>query len=258
VHPPTEDEEAIRDLVRAREQVLGDLTRIRHRLSRFLLRRSVLYPNGYPWTQRHAIWLSTLRWEHPADESLFQDARLGVSQLEDRLHALESQIERFSQDERYRDPVGWLRCFRGIDILSAMTLLTELHTVERFSSPRALAAYLGLVPSEYSSGDRIARGGITRKGNRHVRRVLIQIAWQYRFPPQVSLQLQRRRQDQPVWVRTHADRAMTRLHRRYVALTRRGKCRQQVVVAVARELVAFLWATLEEGRQRNTVRPRAA
>ena len=141
-------------------------------------------------------------------------------------------------------PIAWLRCFRGIDTLTAITLVTELHDFRRFHSARGLMAYLGLVPSEQSSGERARCGAITKAGNGHARRVLIETAWHYRHPPRVGKALRRRRQGQPARVIALADRAQQRLCRRYRRLTARAKPSQKAVVAVARELVGFLWTAL--------------
>jgi transposase len=251
VQPPTLEQEIIRDLVRTREQVLGDLTRNRHRLARFLLRRGIVFTEGRPWTQRHSSWLSRLVWDHPADELIFQEYRLSLAQLAERLQTLDVRIKEFSQQDTYREAVGWLRCFRGIDTLSAMTWLTELQDLKRFPHPRALSSYLGLVPSEHSSGERTARGHITKTGNRHVRRILVQIVWHYQYPPNVGPALRQRRLEQPAWVLSHADRAMSRLRRRFLTLTARGKSRQQIAIALARELAGFLWAVSQEGQLRQ-------
>ncbi|MEJ2151025.1 MAG: IS110 family transposase [Chloroflexota bacterium] len=146
VQPPTEAQEAARDLVRCREDAKEDLMRSRHRLSKFLLRRGVIYTSGSAWTQKHSQWLSTLRWELPGDEETFADYRMAISQLEARIRALDTRIEEIAQQEAYREPVGWLRCFRGIDTITAMTILAEIHDFRRFQNARQFASYLGLVP----------------------------------------------------------------------------------------------------------------
>jgi transposase len=157
---------------------------------------------------------------------------------------LDKQLEAVAHGVRYRQQVGWLCCLRGVQTVTAMTILSELHGFERFESPRQLMAYLGLVPSEQSSGERQSRGGITKTGNSHVRRILIEAAWHSRHRPLTSSQLRRRRQGQPAWAVALAEKAQARLHDRYRRLTARGKNRNKVVVAIARELVGFLWAML--------------
>jgi hypothetical protein len=144
----------------------------------------------------------------------------------------------------YAEPVGWLRCFRGIDVLTAMTIVTELYSIDRFDSPRQLMSYLGLVPSEASSGETEHKGGITKTGNRRVRRVLIQAAWNQRNRVGVSAALKKRRVGQPAWAIQLADHAMRRLHQRYWYLVNRGKLTTVAATAVSRELVGFIWAAL--------------
>jgi transposase len=251
VHPPSEAEEAVRDLVRCREDVKQDLLRARHRLSKFLLRRGQVYTGGQAWTLRHDRWISAIVWEQEADCLTVESYRLGISQLIDRQGSLEERIEAFSRTDPYREPVGWLRCFRGIDTVTAMTILAELHDFHRFRTARALMSYLGMTPSEHSSGDRVRRGEITKAGNSHVRRVLGEAAWCNRHRPAVGYHLRRRRAEQPDWVIAHADRAMQRLSCRYHRLLERGKPRNKVVTAMARELVGFVWAVLAEGQRRH-------
>lgn len=244
VHPPTAQDEAVRDLCRAREDAHQDLVRSRHRLSKLLLRRGWAFTGGKKnWSQGHRLWLRTLRFEHHADQVVFDDYLLAIEQLEERLRSLEQHIEQVSQLAPYAEPVAALRCFRGIDTITAMGLVAELHDFMRFASPRGLMAFLGLVPSEYSSGDSEHRGGITKAGNSHARRLLIEAAWHYRHRPSAS-SLKRRRQGQPARVVALADKAMQRLHRRFNRMVAKGKPRPKVVVAVARELAGFIWAAL--------------
>ena len=150
----------------------------------------------------------------------------------------------YTQEAPFRQPVGWLRCFRGIDTLTAITLVGELHDVRRFTSARALMAYVGLVPSEQSSGETRRRGGITKVGNAHARRAVVETAWHYRHPPAVGTTLRTRRQGQPAAVIALADTALQRLHRRFARLTARGKAPHKAVVAVGRELVGLVWTAL--------------
>jgi transposase len=247
VHAPTESQEAARDLVRCREDVQEDLLRARHRLSKFLLRRGRVYRGRRSWTDVHGSWLDSLGWDQQTDCQVFADYRLAIAQLLERLRSLETEIDVLAEQKPYREPVGWLRCFRGIQTVSAMTILVEIHDFTRFTNPRQLMSYLGMVPSEYSSGEQRHQGGLTKAGNAHVRRILVQCAWNCRQPPRIGPSLRRRRVGQPGWVLAHADRAMQRLHRRYRRLAVRGKERNKVVVAVARELIGFLWAVMREG-----------
>jgi len=168
-----------------------------------------------------------------------------------RLATLDKQVESLAQSESYRAAVGVLRCFRGIDTLTAITLLTEIFEFGRFDSPRALMAYLGVTPSEDSSGECRRTGGITKTGNRRVRRILTETGWHYRHPHRVGKALKARRQDQPAWAVDLADRAAVRLYRRYRHLIERGKAAHTAVMAVVRELAGFLWAMLRQ-LQRQT------
>jgi len=247
VHPPTAAEEAVRDLCRCREDAREDLTRARHRMSKLLLRKGVYYP-GNAWTQKHRRWLRSLRFEEVALQVVFEDYLRQLEHLEERLQGLAAKLEEVSQTEPYREPVAWLRCFRGIDTVTAMTLIAELHDFRRFESPRGLMSYVGLVPSETSTGDRARRGAITKASNKHVRRVLVEAPWSYRHRPAVGVGLRKRRTDQPGWVIAIADRAQDRLHRRYWTLVMRGKEHNKALIALARELIGFVWAVLYQGQ----------
>jgi len=244
VHPPTPEDEAVRDLCRAREDAHEDLVRCRHRLSKMLLRRGWIW-NGSKraWSQGHRLWLRSLRFEQEADQVVLDDYLLAIEHVEQRLRGLEQHIEAASQQPAYAEAVGALRCFRGIDTLTAMGLVAELHDFMRFDSARGLMAFLGLVPSEFSSAESERRGAITKAGNRHARRLLIEAAWHYRHRPNPS-SLKRRRQGQSPEVVALADKAMHRLHRRFNRMLAKGKPRPKVVVAVARELAGFVWAAL--------------
>lgn len=245
VHPPTVDDESVRDLSRCREDAREDLGRARQRTGKFLLRRALVCTVAKKaWGKLHRQWLRGLTFEHPADQAVFGDYLRAIEQLEERLCTLETQLGDVAERDPYREPVGWLRCFHGIDTVTAVTLVAELHDFRRFRSARELMAYLGLVPSEYSSGDSRYRGSITKTGNRHARRVLVEAAWHYRHGARSGETLRRRREGQSARVIALADRAQERLSRRFRHLLEHGKPTQKVVVAIARELVGFLWAAL--------------
>jgi transposase len=246
VHPPSEEQEALRDLCRCREAVQQDLLRTRHRTSKFLLRRHIVYKETkHHWGSRHMAWLRQIRFEgDEASQAVFDSYMLALEQLDERLLQLENKMAEFGSQEPYREPVAWLRCFRGIDTVTAVSLVAELHDFRRFTSPRQLMSYLGLVPRESSSGERERRGPITKAGNGHVRRLLIEAAWHNRNRPAIGLPLKQRRQGQPARVIVIADRAQQRLHRRYTRMTFKGKPSQVVVVAMARELVGYIWSVL--------------
>jgi len=245
VQAPTPEQEAVRDLCRAREDAKEDLLRCRHRLGKMLLRRGLVYSGGKKaWTQAHRKWVRSVKFDHATDQAVLNDYLLAIEQVEQRVQTLEQQLMKAAESEPLREPVGWLRCFRGIDTVTAVTLVAELHGIERFTSPRQLMAYVGVVPSEHSSSERTRRGGITKAGNSHARRVLIEAAWHYRHPPRISAGLTERRAGQPAAVIAIADKAQQRLYRRQRHLAAHGKTATQAVVAGARELIGFVWAAL--------------
>jgi transposase len=245
VRPPSLEEEGVRDLCRCREDAKEDLMRARHRLGKLLLRRGLVFGGGKAWTGKHRTWLRSLNWDNDADQAVFDDYIRSIEHIEERQAALTVKLEELSKQPPYAEPVASLRCFRGIDTVTAMTIVAELHDFSRFQSARELMSYLGLVPSEDSSGDRKRKGSITKMGNRHVRKALIEAAWHYRHKPAVGAKLRKRREGQPGDVIAIADRAQLRLNRRYwKLLLGNNKPKNKVVVAVARELVGFIWAVL--------------
>jgi transposase len=244
VRPPTPEEEAVRDLCRGRDDAREDLLRCRHRLGKLLLRRGLRYP-GRHWTRAHRRWIDSLVWTQPAERAVVEDYLLAIDHVEARLIALDAQLTAIAESAPYREPVGWLRCFRGIDTLTAMLILAELHDFRRFQTARALMAYVGVVPGEDSSGEQHRRGRITKAGNALVRRLLVEAAWHYRHRPATSRALARRRQGQPSRVIAIADKAQQRLCGRFRRLAAMNKPAPKIVVAVARELVGFLWAALQ-------------
>jgi transposase len=244
VRPPTPEEEAVRDLSRARDDAREDLQRCRHRLGKLLLRRGLHY-SGRNWTRAHRRWIDSLEWAQAAERIVVEDYVLAIDHLEARLIELDARLREIAETDPYREPVAWLRCFRGIDTLTAMLILAELHDFRRFQSPRALMAYLGLVPGENSSGEKQRRGRITRTGNTLVRRLLVETAWHYQHRPGVGIALARRRTGQPGRVIAIADKAQQRLCRRFRKLAAEHKPAPKIAVAIARELAGFLWAALQ-------------
>lgn len=244
VQPPTPEDEAVRDLARARDDAREDLQRCRQRLGKLLLRRGLHFA-GKNWTRAHRQWINGLTWTHAAERAVVDDYLLAIDHTEARLRELDARLSEIADTEPYREPVGWLRCFRGIDTLTAMLILAELHDVRRFTSAPALMAYLGLVPGEDSSGEKHRRGRITRTGNALVRRLLVETAWHYQHRPSVGVALTRRRQGQPGRVIAIADKAQQRLCRRFRTLAAEHKPAPKIAVAIARELAGFLWAALQ-------------
>jgi transposase len=245
IHIPTDQEEAARDLLRCREDIRADLLRARHRLSKFLLRHGRRFTGTKKaWTRAHDTWLRTQAWAIPALDQTHAASLRAVDEAVARLRSVEEDLRALVDLEPLRPRVQRLRCFRGIDDLTALTIAAELGDPRRFSSAPRTMAFVGLVPSEHSSGTRQARGAITKTGNAHLRRVLVEAAWHYRHRPFVGGALRRRQHGAPAAVIAQAWTAQQRLHRRYHRLAARGKPKQHVITAVARELTGFVWAAL--------------
>lgn len=240
VRVPDAVEEAARDLVRAREDARGDLMRARHRLSKLLLRHGLVY-EGSAWTLAHDAWLRRQRFASRPLALTFDECYGAVCQAKGRRDALDRAIAELATEPPFADVVGRLVCLRGVSTLTALALSVELGGWDRFR-PQSLGPFLGLVPSEASSGERRRQGAITKTGNTHARRLLVEAAWHQRRPLLPSAALERRRQGQPAAVRARADESARRLHARWHALEGRGKRRTIVAVAVARELAGHCWA----------------
>ncbi len=240
VRVPDPLEEAARDLVRAREDARGDLMRARHRLSKLLLRHGLVY-EGSAWTLAHDAWLRQQRFASRPLALAFDECYSAVAQAQGRRDALDRAIGELALEAPFADVVHRLVCLRGVSTLTALALTVELGNWEHFR-PQSLGPFLGLVPSEDSSGKRRRQGAITKTSNTHARRLLVEAAWHQRRPLRASAALERRRQGQPAAVRARADESARRLHARWHALEGRGKRRTIVAVAVARELVGHCWA----------------
>jgi transposase len=240
VRVPDPSEEAARDLVRAREDARGDLMRARHRLSKLLLRHGSVY-EGSAWTLAHDTWLRRQRFGSGPLALTFDESYGAVMQAKARRDALDRAIAELAGEAPFADVVGRLVCLRGVSTLTALGLTVELGDWERFQ-PQSLGPFLGLTPSEDSTGGRRRLGGITKTGNTHARRLLVEAAWHQRRPLRASAALEGRRQEQPAAVRARAEKCARRLHARWHALESRGKRRTIVAVAVARELAGHCWA----------------
>jgi transposase len=240
VRVPEPHEEAARDLVRAREDARAELMRARHRLSKLLLRRGLVY-DAAAWTLAHEQWLRRQRFDASPLALAFDEAFGAVLQAKARRDRLDQAIAELAEEPPFADVVGRLCCLRGVGTLTALALTVELGDWARFQ-PQSLGPFLGLTPSEDSSGERRRLGAITKTGNTHARRLLVEAAWHQRRPLRPSIRLEQRRRDQPAAVRARADESARRLHDRWQALERRGKRRTVVAVAVARELAGHCWA----------------
>jgi transposase len=246
VYVPTVDDEAIRDLCRAREDAIRDLKTAKFRLKAFLLRQDIRYTGRATWGPAHLRWLSEVVCPTPAQQIVFQEYVRAVTEHTERLERLGQELTDQVRTWRLRPVVDALQALRGVQFTVAVTAVAELGDLTRFDNPRQLMSYLGLTPSEYSTGDRRRQGGITKAGNTHARRALVEGAWAYRYPAKVSRHLQLRLEKVPKPIQDLSWKAQVRLCKRYRQLSARGKNANQVVVAIARELSAFMWAIAQE------------
>ena len=242
VRVPGPEEEALRDLVRAREAVRQDLMRCRHRLSKLLLRRGVRFEDGPSWGERHRAWLAGIELGQPAAQATLADQVGAVDALVHRRDALEREIIATLPGSPWQTHVGRLRCLRGVDTLTAAGLCAEIGDFQRFARAEQLMSYLGLVPSERTTGQQRRLGSITKTGSGHARRLLVEAAWHYRTRPHVGRTLHARHAGQPAAAIAIAWTAQQRLHRTWQRLEQRAKRRTIIVVAAARELAGFCWA----------------
>lgn len=243
VRVPTRGEEADRDLVRAREDVLTERLRARHRLTKFLLRQGLAWREGKGWTVAHRTWLRGLRFENQSHMRTFEAYHRSVEEIDARLESLESPVLELGQSSAWRRTVADLRCLKGVDTLSALTMASEVGDFRRFPTASAFMGFTGLVSREHSSGESVRRYRITKTGNSHLRRILVEAAWAYtnnrtKFAGPVLLE--RRKGGAPEAVAA-ARKAQERLGSKFSKLVARGKPRQKAVVAVARELAGFVW-----------------
>jgi len=243
---PDARHEAMRDLTRARETAVEDLRRKRQQVSAFLLRQGLHYPSERTWTKTHRNWLASQKLEHAEQRIAFEEMLLAMRQAQERIERLEQAIRAAVPDWSLAEVVTALMAMRGIEFISATAFLAEIGDLSRFATPRELMAYLGLVPSEDSTGDTVRRGPITKAGNRRARRILVECSWSYQHPPRVGKEKQERVAAAPPAVREIAWKAQCRLTARYRALIRKGKLKTVAVTAVARELSAFIWAINRE------------
>ena len=255
VMPPSPEQEGLRDLIRCREDLRDARTRARHRVIKALLRYGHVFTDGKHWTIKHRTWLAQQRLADPVAQLALETLRAHLEMIETQMRTVDAQLERLAQQDRWKPGVRVLTSFRGIATLTALSLLAEIGDFRRFGSARELMRYLGLTPSEYSSGDTRHRGHITKAGPVHTRRLLIEAAWHYRHPPRLT---ERQRENENAaraagehelapLVAARAWQAQVRLNHRHHVLTRdRGKRATVTNVAVARELVGFLWAAMTD------------
>jgi len=241
IYVPDTEDEAMRDLTRARNDARIAARKAKQRLHSFLLRNECIYNGKKKWTKPHFNWLARLKMKHPAQQVAFQEYIDAVNECTERMARLDEQILKTADEWRWASTVKALQALRGVSLLTAVNMVAEIGDFNRFHNPKELMAYLGLVPSEHSSGERIRRGGITKTGNSHARRLCVESAWSYRYQARITQGLLKRHEGLPRDVLQIAWKAQLRLCTRYRRLRARGKAIQVVVVAIARELVAFMW-----------------
>lgn len=239
---PDEHHEAIRDLSRAREAAVDDLKSKRQQVSSLLLRLGLHYPGKKTWGKAHRNWLASQKIAHCEQRFVFEELLGAERQAQDRADRLEAAIRAAVPEWSLAEVVTALQAMRGIDLVSAVIILAEIGDLSRFAGPRELMGYLGLVPSERSTGDSVKRGPITKAGNRRARRILVEASWSYRHPPRVGREKQMKVEAASEPVRAIAWKAQTRLSGRFRALSKKGKRPTIVVTAIARELCGFIWA----------------
>lgn len=240
---PDEKQEALRDLTRAREDVREDLTRRQHRLNRFLARQGRHYPGVEKWTQKHWAWIRTVEFEDPNLRTVLEESIRSVEQSQEQLKTFDSRIEENAQKPEYAKKVERYQTLRGIKTTTAMTIIAEAGDLRRYASAPEFMGSTGLVPSEYSTGERERRGKITKAGNVHIRRVLVEAGWHCRHRASVGKAVKQRRKGQPAAVVAIAERADQRLHRKFRRMVDRYNKKPVIAaVAAARELAGFIWA----------------
>lgn len=248
VYIPTEEDEALRDLVRAREDAKEDELRAKHRITKLLLRYDIRPPAevGRNWSAKYRRWIITLKFQYAPLQLAFQEYLHHLTEIEERLKRLEEEIFVQGTEGVHASMIQTLMSLRGVAMITAASLVAEVGSFKRFKSPKQLMAYTGLVPSERSSGEVRKQGKITKTGNGHVRRLLIEAAWSYRYQPAVRGKLAKRLEGQKTPVQTISWNAQHRLHKKYFRLLARGKSSKTAITAVARELAGFIWAVAQK------------
>jgi len=240
---PDEKQEALRDLMRAREDVREDLTRRQHRLNRFLVRQGFSYREGQKWTKRHWAWIKKIRFEDSNRETVYVECIRAVEQSIEQLKMFDSRVEENAQKPEYARRVAQLKTLRGVKTVTAMTVVAEVGDMRRYGTAPQFMASTGLVTSEHSTGEKQRRGGITKTGNTHLRRVLVESGWHYRHRSIAGAEIRKRRKGQSPHVIAIAEKAEQRLNRKFRRMVDRyNKPSQVAAVAVARELAGFIWA----------------
>jgi transposase len=244
IYVVTAEDEAVREYMRGRDDLKYELKRIKQQLLGFLLRKGIRYESNRYWTGKHRKWMKGLNFEHKIEEETFKAYYSRLVEAEEKIHLMDKRIIEISQTERYKDKVNKLRCLKGIDYHIALAHICEIGDFGRFASAGSFMAFLGLVPREHSSGDKRRQGSITKSGNSHLRRLLVEASWHYRYSASPSRRLTTRRVGQDFQIVGYADKALNRLQKKFTKLVFRGKSKQVAVTAVSRELAGFIWGLM--------------
>lgn len=246
IYVPEPEDEAMRDLIRSRDDARIACRKAKQRLLSFLLRHGRTYSGKSRWTRAHYNWLADIKMGHPAQQIALQEYIASVEETNERVSRLTQEITKLVKGWRFEPVVGAIQALRGVSLLTAATVIAEIGPLARFSKATELMGYLGLVPSEHSTGSTIKRGSITKAGNGYARRALVEASWTYRFPARLTRHLRKRSDHLPQAVRDIAWKAQLRLCGRFNRLSAKGKPKQVVATAIARELIAFIWAINDE------------
>lgn len=254
IQAPDAQAEAARELTRLRETAKENLKRIRHQVLKLLTRHGFVYHDGNHWTQKHIAWIRAVKFEEPMLTKAFGNYFDEMIYCIGRLENIDREVEILAESEEYKEIVELMCCFHGIKTLTAITVLTEIFEFGRFETPRQLMSYLGLTPSEDSSGEKEKKGSITKAGNKRVRRLLNETAWHYRHRYVPSKTLKKRREGQPQWAVEIADTAGRRLSKRHRDLINKNKMPCKANIAVARELAGFIWFMMTQYQARKNIK----
>ena len=246
IYVPSAEVEADRDFLRSRDQIRRETMAVRKKLLSFLLRHGIKYPTGKHWTQRHWIWLRKLKLNSTILQITFESYISRLSDIEVLAESMDIKLKEIALSEKYKESVERLRCFRGIDYYSALSLLVEIDNFKRFPTAMSFMNFLGLVPSEHTSGKKRKQGSITKTGNSFLRRMLIECSWSARIKSYSSMYMQKKYEGQKPEIILYVKKAAARLYKKYYKLLHRGKLSTVAVTAVAREFAGFIWGMMTE------------
>lgn len=244
IYIPSAEDEATRDYIRTRDDFRQDLKRAKQQLLKFFLRLGYRYEGTRYWTVKHVRWMKAIEFSQPLHRETFYTYFTRMRELEERLAIMDARIIEIAQGERYRTAVKMLRCFKGIDYLVALAFVCEVGNFKRFPSASSFMSYLGLIPQEHSSGETRRQGRITKSGNAHLRRLLVEAGWHYRYAAVPSKKLTARRIGNSIEIVAYADKALRRLQKKFAKMLLKGKTKNSAVIAVSRELAGFIWGAM--------------